>query len=74
MTGLPVKHPVADAYSLTGGTVYTPYAYLAREKRFTTAELFAQYWFGQAMGHDQVFTAALYKFAVRPHYDVEETP
>ena len=51
------KHPDADAYSLDGGTVYTPYAYLAREKRFTTAELLAQYWFACTMGHSPVFAA-----------------
>lgn len=73
MTSLPVKHPDTDAYALTGGTVYTPYAYLATEKRFTTAELFAQYWFAQAMGQNQLFAAALYRAACRPHFD-EETP
>ena len=38
------KHPHADAYALNGGTVYTPYAIVAVEKRFTDAELAAEYW------------------------------
>ncbi|AHB31673.1 hypothetical protein ArV2_gp62 [Arthrobacter phage vB_ArS-ArV2] len=70
---LPLKHPHADAYALNGGTVYTPYAYLATEKRFTTAELLAQYWFCENMGHSPIFTAQLYRFACLPHYD-HETP
>jgi hypothetical protein len=68
---LHVKHPAADAYALNGGTVYTPYAYLAREKRFTTAELFAQYWFACAMGHHPTQAATLYRFACLPHFDQE---
>jgi hypothetical protein len=37
------KHPHADAYALNGGTVYTPYAIVAVEKRFTDAELMAEF-------------------------------
>lgn len=74
MTGPQVyrKHPEADAYSLNGGTVYTPYAYLATEKRFTTAELLAQYWFACAMGHSPVFAAVLWRFAALPDYDQDD--
>lgn len=61
------KHPHADAYKVGGS--FTPYAIVARDKRFTTAELLAQYWYGQAMGGDQVFAAQLWRAAARPHYD-----
>lgn len=75
MTALQVfrRHPSVDAYSPDGGTVYTPYAYLAREKRFTTAELLAQYWFACHMGHHPLQTATLYRFACLPDYDQETT-
>lgn len=63
------RHPSIDAYSLDGGTIYTPYAYLAREKRFTTAELLAQYWFACNMGHHPTQAATLYRFATLPHHD-----
>jgi hypothetical protein len=43
------------------------------DKRFSTAELLAQYWFCENMGHSPLFTAALYRAAVRPHYDEEPT-
>jgi len=36
------KHPEADAYRV--GHAYTPYAILATEKRFTDAELAAEWW------------------------------
>lgn len=43
MTGLQVfeKHPTADAYRVGGA--FTPYAVAARDKRFTDAELAAEY-------------------------------
>lgn len=63
------RHPEADAYSLDGGNVYTPYAYLAREKRFSTAELMAMYWFACAMGHHPRQAKILYRFATLPHHD-----
>lgn len=61
------KHPLADAYRMGGA--FTPHAIVAREKRFTAPELLAQYWFNQAMGGNQVFGAALWRFAVLPHHD-----
>lgn len=36
------KHPTADAYYVGGS--YTPYAIVGRNKRFTDAELAAEYW------------------------------
>lgn len=42
MTGLQVfeKHPAADAYRIGGA--FTPYAIVAKDKRFTDAELAAE--------------------------------
>ena len=72
MTGVQVfeKHPDADAYRF--GPSFTPYAIVATEKRFTTPELLAQYWFCQNMGHSPRFTKELYKFATLPHHDEEQ--
>lgn len=79
MNDLPTKHPHADAYAMNGGTVYTPYAYLATDKRFTDAELAAEYW--HAVGYYlerhgvESSTSALmqahtlHRFACLPHYD-----
>jgi hypothetical protein len=36
------KHPHTDAYKIGGA--YEPYAIVATEKRFTDAELAAEYW------------------------------
>ena len=36
------KHPTADAYRVGG--FYSPYALVATEKRFTEAELAAEWW------------------------------
>ena len=36
------KHPTADAYRVGG--FYSPYALVATEKRFSDAELAAEYW------------------------------
>ena len=63
------KHPTLDAYKF--GPSFTPHAIVAVEKRFSTAELMAQYWFGENMGHSPRFTAVLYRFACLPDYDVE---
>lgn len=73
MTGLQVfeKHPTVDAYRF--GPSFTPYAVVAKPKRFTTAELLAQYWFAENMGHHPLQCAVLYRFACTPHFD-EETP
>jgi len=72
MTGLRVfeKHPATDAYRF--GPSFTPYAIVATEKRFTAAELLAQYWFARAMGHHPLQQDKLYHFATLPHF--EDTP
>lgn len=36
------KHPTADAYRVGG--FYSPYALVSRDKRFSDAELAAEYW------------------------------
>jgi len=36
------KHPTADAYRVGG--FYSPYALVATDKRFSGAELMAEYW------------------------------
>ena len=43
MTGLRIfeKHPTADAYRIGGA--FTPYAVVAKDKRFTDAELAAEF-------------------------------
>jgi hypothetical protein len=61
------KHPAADAYRVGGS--YTPYAIVGTAKRFSTAELLAQYWYGQAMGGNQNRAAQLWRFATQPSYD-----
>jgi len=37
------KHPTADAYRVGG--FYSPYALVSRDKRFSEAELAAEYWY-----------------------------
>ena len=71
MSGLQIfeKHPDTDAYKY--GPSFTPYAIVAVDKRFTEAELMAQYWFGENMGHSPRFTSRLYRFACLPHFDDE---
>jgi hypothetical protein len=73
VTGLRIyeKHPDTDAYRF--GPSFTPHVIVTREKRFTAPELLAQYWFTQAMGGNQVFAKALWRFATAPHFD-QETP
>lgn len=81
------KHPDADAYALNGGTVYTPYAYVAREKRFTDAELAAEYWqaqercmFVSAFSRMPISSdsktareaSTIHRFATLPHFDDQE--
>lgn len=48
MTGIRIfeKHPTADAYRIGGA--FTPYAVVAKDKRFTDAELAAEYWRARA--------------------------
>ena len=61
------KHPEADAYRV--GHAFTPYAYLATEKRFTEAELAAAYWQARAMGAPVLRADAIHRFASLPDYD-----
>lgn len=67
------KHPEADAYRV--GHAFTPYAILATEKRFTDAELAAEYWklmSGLLDGHGKVARhrrAVVDRFASLPHFD-----
>lgn len=66
------KHPgtegAAGPVYRVGGS-FTPYAIVATDKHFTTAELFAQYWFARAMGHHPTQQDKLYRFACLPHED-----
>ena len=73
------KHPHADAYRVGG--FYSPYALVSQDKRFSDAELAAEYWSAQAV-HEraargqsciayiaeaevEVWT----RFATLPHFD-----
>jgi hypothetical protein len=67
------KHPEVDAYRV--GHAFTPYAILATEKRFTDAELAAEYW-AAALDADIMapadlvaITATVRRFATLPHFD-----
>jgi hypothetical protein len=79
------KHPRTEG---AGGPVYrvggsfTPYAIVATEKRFTDAELAAEYWsaaeeatsrYFRAMDADEAqrIEGAILRFATLPHYDEE---
>lgn len=42
-------------------------------KRFSTAELLAQYWYCGDMGSSPLFRDVLWRFAAEPHYDEKET-
>ena len=67
------KHPTADAYRVGG--FYSPYAIVSRDKRFTEAELCAEYWklmSGLYDGHGKVARArraVLERFYTIPHFD-----
>lgn len=71
------KHPSADAYRVGG--FYSPHCLVATEKRFTDAELAAEYW-AAALDADLMaptelvaITSTVRRFATLPHYDeVEE--
>ena len=58
------KHPTADAYRVGG--FYSPYALVSRDKRFTQAELAAEFWHGT--GRDAL---TFWRFANLPHFDAE---
>ena len=73
------KHPTADAYRVGG--FYSPYARVATEKRFSDAELAAEFWAADAdcavywltdrekhpKAWAQMYT--LRRFATLPHFD-----
>jgi len=67
------KHPEADAYRVGG--FYSPYALFMTEKRFSDAELAAEYWkvmSGLFDGHgkaSRVRREALERFHTLPHFD-----
>jgi hypothetical protein len=72
------KHPDADAYRIRGA--FEPYAVVATEKRFTDAELCAEYWAARndlaiyAIGPADVTrpreqAVTLHRFASLPHFD-----
>jgi len=71
------KHPTADAYRVGG--FYSPYALVATDKRFSGAELAAEYWYatGCYVTRSSVGSAAralyeanaIHRFATLPHFD-----
>jgi len=67
------KHPTADAYRVGG--FYSPYALVSQDKRFSDAELAAEYWkliSGLYDGQGKVSRQrrdAIYRFATLPHFD-----
>jgi hypothetical protein len=71
------KHPEADAYRVGG--FYSPYALVSTEKRFTDAELAAEYWRAwvdmldvpedERYSYEPARIATLRKFATLPHFD-----
>lgn len=69
------KHPDMDAYKV--GASFTPYAIMAREVRFTDAELAAEYWkvmSGLYDGHGKAARERRYtleRFHALPHFDEE---
>lgn len=66
------KHPGTDGAAgpvyRVGGS-FTPYPIVAREKRFTEAELAAAHWKARAYGWPVLQADTLYRFAALPHYD-----
>jgi hypothetical protein len=71
------KHPDADAYYVNGA--YVPWAIIGREKRFSDAELAAEYYaafFDLAVEFTRYGNAepskVLERFATHPHYDAQQ--
>jgi hypothetical protein len=69
------KHPTLDAYRVGGA--YVPYAIVAKDKRFTEAEIAAEYW-AAALDADLMapaelvaIVAAVQRFAELPNFDEE---
>ena len=74
------KHPTADAYRVGG--FYSPYALVATEKRFSEAELAAEFWAANAdvqllqgthRRNGKMLAArhaiTFHRFATLPHFD-----
>ena len=70
------KHPDMDAYRVGGA--YQPYAVVAVDKRFSDAELVAEYWAAHGEGNALMTgnprlmfskRRTLKRFAQLPHYD-----
>jgi len=60
------KHPEADAYRVGG--FYSPYALVSQDKRFTDAELAAEYWRSRmSRNMTNAQSHILRTFASRPH-------
>ena len=60
------KHPTADAYRVGG--FYSPYALVATEKRFTEAELAAEWW-AACLEYEDLRAVTIRRFATLPHFD-----
>jgi hypothetical protein len=75
------KHPEADAYRVGG--FYSPYALVSQDKRFTEAELAAEYWRAAGSRRPRVYDKTrdipgvtwewehdiMARFATLPHLD-----
>jgi len=68
------KHPTADAYRVGG--FYSPYALVSTDKRFTEAELAAEWWASHGEANALMTSnptllfsrrQAFLRFALRPH-------
>ena len=60
------KHPEADAYRVGG--FYSPYCLVSTNKRFSDAELAAEWW-AACLDYDDSRAATLRRFAALPHFD-----
>ena len=61
------KHPTADAYRVGG--FYSPYALVSQDKKFSDAELAAEYWMSVACEMPFKETSTLLRFRKLPHFD-----
>jgi hypothetical protein len=59
------KHPHTDAYKIGGA--YEPYAIVATNKRFSDAELAAEYQYARFTQNEELLT--IRRFATLPHFD-----
>ena len=80
------KHAVPEPPTYRVGGSFTPYAIVATDKRFTDAELAAEWW-ASAWDADMYaphlndphsarltqFVDTLHRFATSPHYDEEQS-